>query len=199
MAAADAQVYWMSAKMRTDQFLLYAFDGAPRDVEAAVAEVITRARACSQLRLRVDDSGCPLRYPAWVTGDVQAHRLVVHASGQRDWPGCLDAVARLPDDQLDIRETPWRLHVFTNVRAVPGATGPATVAVVQMGHALGDGIRSAELAGVLFGRATPVGAVPPCRGALSSAAASRPPARTGGWNATPPRASSHRRPNRGRC
>ncbi len=30
LTAADAQVYWMSAKIPNDSFLLYAFDGDPR-------------------------------------------------------------------------------------------------------------------------------------------------------------------------
>ena len=35
MAAVDAQFYWMSAKIPNDEFLLYAFDGEPADLDAA--------------------------------------------------------------------------------------------------------------------------------------------------------------------
>jgi hypothetical protein len=53
LAAADAQVYWMSAKIGTDQFLLYAFDGEPADVEEAVAGF----RVARQRRLPGDVPG----------------------------------------------------------------------------------------------------------------------------------------------
>ena len=36
MAAADAQLYWMSAKVPNDQFLLFGFDGSPLRVGDAV-------------------------------------------------------------------------------------------------------------------------------------------------------------------
>jgi len=49
LAAADAQFYWMSAKIGNDQFVLYAFDGEPADVEEAVVQVIRRARRCPVL------------------------------------------------------------------------------------------------------------------------------------------------------
>jgi len=34
MTAVDAQFYWMSAKVPSDEFLLYAFDGEPTDSSA---------------------------------------------------------------------------------------------------------------------------------------------------------------------
>jgi hypothetical protein len=160
MAPRDAQTFWMSARIPSDQFLVYAFDGEPTDHAAAVVEVLFRARSCTQLRLQVRDD-CPLRYPRWVAGDVDDEHVVVHRIGELDWQACLDAVTRLSDEQLDLRRMSWRLHVFGPVHAVPGAAGGATVAVLQIGHTLGDGIRSAALAGVLFGRAATVSAVAP--------------------------------------
>jgi hypothetical protein len=152
MAPADAQMYWMSAKIPNDQFLLYGFAGQPRDVTGAVAAVIERARWCPALHVRVDDSTSPLRYPAWSSGDVDPGQVLIHP-GDLDWRGCLQALTQLADDQLDLRRMAWRLHVFAPVHHAPTISGAATVAVVQIGHALGDGIRSATLAGVLFGRA----------------------------------------------
>src|SRR5690349_6714577 len=65
MTAADAQMFWMSATMPNDTFLLYAFDGVPHDLDAAVAELITNARRSPDLCLRVrDDSRWD--YPHWV-------------------------------------------------------------------------------------------------------------------------------------
>ncbi|OHV03651.1 DUF1298 domain-containing protein [Mycobacterium talmoniae] len=165
MAAVDAQFYWMSAKIPNDEFLLYVFAGVPSDFDDAVDAVLTRARACGDLTMRVDD-GCGLTYPTWVP--ATAHVGVVrHALTDDTWRGCLDAVARLADDQLDIRRGPWRLHVFPPVHDVPGGTGPATVAVLQVAHALADGARASALAAWLFGRNAPVPALPrPPRGFL---------------------------------
>lgn len=161
LAAVDAQVYWMSAKIPNDQFLLYAFDGEAADVKDAVAQLLRRARACPDLALRIDDRGA-LRYPAWVRRDVMPDQVVVHGQAA-GWRQCLDAVAALADKQLDLRDAAWRLHVFSPVPGVPGAASPSTVTVVQMGHALGDGVRSSELAAVLFGRAARVPGIQPHR------------------------------------
>lgn len=153
LSAVDAQMFWMSAKIPNDQFLLYGFDGAPADLDAALRAIRARARACPDLLLRVRDA--TLRYPRWVVGDVDASQFVVHES--RAWPQCLEAVAGLAVDQLDTRANTWRLHVFPDVEEMP-RTRRGTVAVLQMSHALGDGRRSSSLAALLFGRP---GAVPP--------------------------------------
>lgn len=160
LAAADAQVYWMSAKIPNDQFLLYAFDGEPADVEAATSQVLHHARRCPDLQLRVDDGGL-LTYPAWVHRDVGADQIVLHGPAV-GWHECLDAVAGLADDQLDLRDAAWRLHMFCPVPGVPGTATPSTVAVVQIGHALGDGMRSSAMAAALFGRASNVPGVQHC-------------------------------------
>lgn len=165
MAAVDAQFYWMSAKIPNDQFLLYVFAGVPTDLDDAVDEVLDRARGCPDLTMRVDD-GCALTYPTWVpSGDrigVVRHELV-----DGTWHACLDAVARLADDQLDVRRSPWRLHLFTEMRNLPDGTDPGTVAVLQVAHALADGSRASALAAWLFGRAAPVPEVAqPSRGFL---------------------------------
>lgn len=154
MAAVDAQMLWMSAKIPNDQFLLYAFDGSPREIDVAIEEMRRRAGASVELRVRVVDD-CVARYPMWVSGAVVRSQFVVHDAG-RTWQGCLDAVADLVDQQLDALQMCWRVHVFPEVEGVPEAAGLASVVVVQMAHALGDGTRSAALAGVLLGRAGPV-------------------------------------------
>jgi hypothetical protein len=155
MAAVDAQFYWMSAKVPSDDFLVYAFAGEPTDFERAVDEVRGRAQACHALTLRVDD-GSPLTYPDWVPTAVEPARVLRHQLDDNSWCGCLDTVVRLADDQLDIRRAPWRLHVFAPVHGIPVGTGPGTVAVMQVAHALADGVRASALAAWLFGRKTPV-------------------------------------------
>ena len=155
MAAVDAQFYWMSAKVPSDDFLVYAFAGEPTDFERAVDEVRGRAQACHALTLRVDD-GSPLTYPDWVPTAVEPARVLRHQLDDNSWRGCLDTVVRLADDQLDIRRAPWRLHVFAPVHGIPVGTGPGAVAVMQVAHALADGVRASALAAWLFGRKTPV-------------------------------------------
>ncbi|KUI30660.1 hypothetical protein AU196_14195 [Mycobacterium sp. IS-1742] len=160
LAAVDAQNHWMSATMPSDQFLIYGFAGTPPDLTGTLASVLDRARACAELRLRVRDRG-RLEYPEWVDGGVDDGQVRTHTVA--DWTECLAAVSALTADQLDARAAAWRLHVFAAVRGVPGVEGAGTVAVVQMSHALADGRRSAELAAWLFGRPTPVEAVPVAR------------------------------------
>lgn len=150
LSAVDAQMYWMSAKIPNDQFLLYGFAGLPSDIEHALRVIGDRARGCAELRLRVQERSA-LTYPAWVAADVSADQFVVHDLADRTWVGCLNAVARLGEKQLDAQAMSWRLHVFTAVEGVPGA-GAGTVAVLQATHALGDGIRASALAALLFGR-----------------------------------------------
>ena len=159
MAAVDAQFYWMSAKIPSDEFLLYAFDGEPADYVRAVEQVCLRANAEPALTMRVQDRG-PLRYPQWIPMSVTAQQVVRHDLAEHSWDDVLTAVAGLADDQLDVRRMAWRLHVFTPIRGVPGASGPGTVAVLQVAHALADGARSAAMAAWLFGRPEAVPAVP---------------------------------------
>jgi hypothetical protein len=117
------------------------------------------------LTVRVDD-GSPWTYPSWVPTALEPERVSRHRLDDDSWRGCLDAVVRLSDDQLDIRRAPWRLHFFAPVRDIPGSTGPGTVAVMQVAHALADGGRGSALAARLFGRTTPVPDVMASRGFL---------------------------------
>ncbi len=140
MAAADAQLLWLSAMTPNDQFLVYVFEGE-FDV-SGLDQVRERARRCDSLRLRVLDDQ-PWRYPRWVSGDIEPGQFVVHEA--RDWQACLDSLSGL--DELDTTRMCWRVHVC-----------PPNVVVVQISHALGDGTRSAALAAELLGRR---GALPP--------------------------------------
>ena len=199
LAAVDAQTYWMSAKIPNDQFLLYGFAGLPANLDQAIDVIRGRANACAELRLRVRDGGV-LTYPAWVSGDVDADQFAVHELDDNSWAGCLAAVSRLADDQLDPRVWPWRLHVFTPVDGIPTTSGAGTVAVLQIAHALGDGVRASALAALLFGRdrrcsvgdATAGARNQRCRGA-----ASRPRGRIASWSATPKRGWCLHRRSRG--
>ena len=147
----------MSAKIPSDQFLLYAFDGVP-DIERSVTEVLARAAQCPELLMRVADDG-GWRYPQWVRAEIDDESVRTHDAPS--WAGCQEALVALAVDQLEPAQRDWRLHIFFGVADVPGASGPATVAALQMTHALADGGRSSAMAARLFGRDEPVPAVQP--------------------------------------
>ncbi len=155
LAAVDAQTYWMSSKIPSDAFLLYGFTTVPDDLDGAIDAVRGRASRCAELRLRIRDGGA-LTYPAWVSGPIAADRFAVHTLDDTSWAACLAFVCGLADDQLDPRVAPWRVHIFTPVDGVPTTATPGAVVVVQMAHALADGVRSAALAARLFGRAVDI-------------------------------------------
>jgi hypothetical protein len=158
LAAADAQSYWISAKIPNDAFLLYGFAGVPDDLAQAIGVIRGRAADCAEFRVRIRD-GSALTYPSWVSGLVGVDQLSARELDDNSWAGCLAAVGGLADEQLDARVWPWRLIVFTPVEGAPGVSGPATVAVVQMSHAFADGVRSSALAARLFGRADEIAPV----------------------------------------
>jgi hypothetical protein len=156
LTAIDAQAFWLSSKVPSDEFFLYVFDGVPADLDAVLMALADRAAACPDLCRRIVDKHA-LRYPQWVACPVGREQFVVHPGGL-SWIDCLDAVAGVMGDQLDAAQTCWRLHVFPAVAGAPrvgraAVSEPAvTVAVLQIAHSLADGTRTAELAGWLFGR-----------------------------------------------
>ncbi|MET4428419.1 DUF1298 domain-containing protein [Mycolicibacterium sp. 624] len=154
LTAVDAQTFWMSAKIPNDTVLLYGFAGVPDDLDHALEQVRERARGCSELSVRIDDPG-GLAYPSWVECGVDPAQVEVCDLEDSTWAGCLSAVSLLVDDQLDARRAAWRLVVFVGVEGVPGvptASGPGTVAVLQISHALGGGGRTSHSAAIMFGR-----------------------------------------------
>jgi WS/DGAT C-terminal domain len=160
LTAVDAQMFWMSARMPNDTFLLYGFDGVPADLDAAIGQLITNARTSPDLSQRIEDSSRWL-YPVWVRHDVNAGQFTVHDLADTSWTGCLTAVNALVADQLDPRVMPWRLHLFTGVRGIPGVAGAGTVAVLQITHALGGGGRTCGPAAMMFGGSAVVAPVTP--------------------------------------
>jgi len=151
LSAVDAQTYWMSAKIPNDTVLLYGFDGVPADIEVAITEIAELARGCPDLTVRVEDGG-RFTYPAWVSGEVDRSQFVVCDAGDRSYQACLDEARVLTAERLDARVAAWRMYVFTGVEGVPGVTGPGTVAVLQISHALGGGGRTSAPVAMMFGR-----------------------------------------------
>ncbi|MGH3582176.1 MAG: DUF1298 domain-containing protein, partial [Mycobacterium sp.] len=134
MAPADAQMFWMSAKIPNDTILVYGFDGVPADLDRALDELVVQVRASVDLSQRIDASS-RLHYPSWVPCPADRSRFTVHAPGERTWAGCLAAVRAVVDDQLDPRVTPWRLHIFAGIDGIPGVSGQGTVVALQITHA----------------------------------------------------------------
>ncbi|MGE2737150.1 WS/DGAT domain-containing protein [Mycolicibacterium vaccae] len=166
LAAVDAQFYWMSKVIPSDQFLIYAFDGGPADLGRALNEIRVRAQRCADLGVRIDDDAF-WSYPAWTPRVVADDQIQVHELAQPQWQQCLDAVTALTEASLDTRDVTWRLHVFPHVEQIPGGAAGAVV-ILQISHALADGVRASALAAHLLGRAVDVS---PVTGPVVSAAA----------------------------
>ena len=189
LAAVDAQTYWMSAKIPNDPFLLYGFAGVPANLEQAIDVIRGRADECAELRLRIRD-GNVLTYPAWVSGEVNADQFVVHDLDDNRLGGLSGRRCRTrATNQLDAHG-----YDLAAARLHPGRwnarrAGTGTVAVLQITHALADGVRSSALAARLFGRAWSGanGEAPPrLRGfTLPWRSIRRRACRTASWSATP--------------
>lgn len=149
----------MSAKTPNDQVELYAFAGAAGDLDEVTADLLQRAAACPDLRLRITDD-CVFGYPRWMSGAVDPAQIV-RREADLAWADVLSAAGRLFDEPLDATVAAWRLHLFCGVHSTPGPSTRVTVAVLQISHALADGTRVAELAGWLFGRERPVDVIAP--------------------------------------
>ena len=144
-------MYWMSAKIPNDQFLLYCFDTPTGDASAAVRSITERASRVPDLRLRVQDVPWGLDYPVWVNCDVRSGQAVEHPVAGLSWDDCRSAIGGLLATALDVTAAAWRLHIFHGVLGAPGGAGTATVVVLQISHALADGRRAAAIARALFG------------------------------------------------
>lgn len=146
MAPRDAQMYWMSTKIPNDQFLLFCFDSPTADLDTVRSVIAARAARIADLRVRAVDVAGHLDYPYWVPRDESQLPLTVHTLADASWPQCRSAVAALLSSTVDIRESPWHLHLFPGVKGAPQVPGPALVAVLQVSHALADGQRSTAAA-----------------------------------------------------
>ena len=153
MTVRDAEMLWLAARMPTDQYLLYCFDAAAA-VDTAVADTVGLLRRCAgiaDLRVRVAPVPGDLDYPYWVPMPVTPGHLV--EAGVGDWASVCARVAGLLTTPVDPTVSPWRLHLFRGVADAPG--GAATVAVLQISHALADGTRATAIARALFGESVP--------------------------------------------
>lgn len=156
MSPRDALMYWLSAKIPNDQFLLYGFDTGQDDPNALREWVLRRAHDVDDLRLVVRDVPWDIDYPVWAPREVGDDQVVVHELPERVWEKCRDATAELLATGVDVRVSPWTLHLFPGVRGAPNAASETTlIAVLQVSHALADGQRAARIARALFGSQPP--------------------------------------------
>lgn len=160
LTPADAQMYWLSERIRNDQFLVFCFD-VRGDAEAVRETVRRRTERMGELLCRVRDVPRNLDYPYWVPREFADDLVVGHRLADSTWAGLQSELGALVATALDARTSPWRLHVFPDVRDAPLCEGAALVVVLQVSHAFADGRRATALARSLFGAdEPPVSATP---------------------------------------
>ncbi|MGW4245340.1 wax ester/triacylglycerol synthase domain-containing protein, partial [Nocardia sp. NPDC004722] len=154
LAARDATMYWLSARTRNDLFLLYCFADTGCDAERLRTAVANRVAHIPDLLVHVLDTPANIAYPIWAPCEFTNDQFVDHPHRSATWANVTADIGALLGTGLRANERAWRLHVFRNVREVPGfATGEsALVVVLQLSHALADGRRAAAIARALFGR-----------------------------------------------
>ncbi|MGJ0120507.1 wax ester/triacylglycerol synthase domain-containing protein [Williamsia sp. MIQD14] len=159
MTATDAQAYWMSGTIPSDQFLLYCFDHGPdaASLDEIGRDLMRRAAMVADLSIRVAEVPLSLDFPYWVPAVVSTRQLRRHhADG---WDDCLVVLGEQMADQIDLTDHGWRLHLFSPIADAPGIEGPAVVAVLQIAHALADGGLASDIARRLLG-SEPLAALP---------------------------------------
>lgn len=161
LTPADARMYWLAGRIRSDQFLLYCFDTSAND-DAALRDAIRgRVERIGDLRSAVRDVPGHLDHPYWVPRAWSDDLVVVHRLRDRSWPGLQEALGSVVGTPLDARESTWRLHCYPRVQGAPGCRGDALVVVLQVSHAFADGRRASALARELFSPVVPDVSPPP--------------------------------------
>ncbi|WP_188545768.1 WS/DGAT domain-containing protein [Rhodococcoides trifolii] len=151
MNASDAQMLWMSAKIPSDQFLLFCFDGAVGAAADVRATVVARAHTIDTLQLKCREVPFSLDYPIWVPMAVTPAHVVDHRLPSARWVDCRSAIEKLITTAVDVHDTPWLVHIFGPVSDAPRCGESALVIVLQISHALVDGRGASDVARALFG------------------------------------------------
>lgn len=151
----DAAYHYMrDLGIAYDAFCLLAFDSGGGDAPTLTdVEDHVRARAprIPGLRVRLRDAPGKLEHPYWVRDDSPVvDRIVAHDLDGASWSEFEKFVGELVLTRLDLREQAWRLHVVSGVRGVPMVDGVATITILQVGHAVTDGLGVTRLARALF-------------------------------------------------
>ncbi|WP_237669151.1 wax ester/triacylglycerol synthase family O-acyltransferase, partial [Rhodococcus sp. BS-15] len=127
-----------------DQFSLTAFDSVDRaapSFDEIVAHMEARAPLVPGLRLRLREAPLNLDYPRWVPDTSPlAERMSDHDLGGASWADFETLMGDLLRTRLDLREHSWHLYVVRGIGSAPLMQGPVTVVILQVGHALTDGL-----------------------------------------------------------
>lgn len=149
LSARDTQTLWLSAKIPSDQFLVFGFD--PIDsIPEMLSQLMVRAHAVDGLAVRVDAPVGRLDHPYWVPTLIGPERFITH-DAVADLDACYRSLATAMSKQVDPYRHPWRCHVWPVGSGAPTPSGAATVVVVQMSHAFADGRLATAFARRLLG------------------------------------------------
>ncbi|MGX7731285.1 WS/DGAT domain-containing protein [Rhodococcus sp. 2H158] len=153
---ADAANYYESKSGRpTDWSAFVVFDerdGAIRGPEDASAHLRSRAHLLTVLDRRIVEAPGRLDYPYWVRAQLPPEqRIEYHEWAGGSFTACIDAIADLCADPLDVRRRAWRLHVFVAVSDPDDPAATVTVVVLQVSHAVMAGSALPAFLGALFG------------------------------------------------
>ncbi|WP_342660994.1 hypothetical protein Rruber_01820 [Rhodococcus ruber] len=153
---ADAANYYESKPGRpTDWSAFVVFDeqdGTVRGPGDALAHLRSRTHLLTALDRRIVEAPGRLDYPYWVRAQLPPEQRIEY----REWAGgsftdCIDAIADLCADPLDVRRRAWCLHVFAGVSDPDDPTATVTVVVLQVSHAVMVGSALGAFLGTLFG------------------------------------------------
>lgn len=155
MGMADAVFYYScTTGGSSDSFMLLVFesgdDSAP-SIGRVIEHVAARAPRIPALNRCLREAPLGLEHPSWEASARPAQDHVRHHQlTGASWSDLENAVGRLLTTRVDPRDLPWLLHVITGVEHVPHVQGVATVVVLQISHALSDGVGTSKLLRALF-------------------------------------------------
>lgn len=138
--------------MPTDQYFLLVFDqSSSGDLRGVMEGVRARAAAVPALCKVVRGLPGELDTPVWVRDSTLAETGVrAMAEASIEWSECLRRVSGLLAESLDPDVQPWTLHVARDVQGCPQVSGPATVVLARLNHAITDAGGGAALMRALF-------------------------------------------------
>ncbi|MBH0122693.1 hypothetical protein I0Q12_25655 [Rhodococcus sp. CX] len=155
----DARRDWLGDRLPSDLFLVYCFDAPSALLERVLADLAARAARIGDLRTRAVDVPGLLDYPYWTNREIGDDQFRTHPGG--DWAAVTALLGTLVEGRVDIRVSPWRLHLIPDVTGAPGGDGAALLAVLQISHAFADGVSASALARALFEKDAPPRTEPP--------------------------------------
>ncbi|SNS51419.1 hypothetical protein [Rhodococcoides kyotonense] len=151
----DAAFHYLSADGgSTDMYGIYVFDahrGDPPTFDGIRAHVVARRPLVPALNIALREAPLRMDFPSWVPSDSATDdHLSDHDLTDGSWAECQQRVSAILETRLDARVRAWHLHVLRGVLDVPMVDGVATVAVLQVSHAMTDGLGLTRISSALF-------------------------------------------------